>query len=185
MALRPYCEVLAPRSPVPVLLVPMTPTPELMLLPLMHQLAPVTEHDTVVTALIMPAAMTGSALSVAAAAPSTVMPSAAVPTRRVRALNLKANSLGDDARRTTRSQSRLNLRRRRAGENLTAPLSADSVPYVCRRRNTRPVLSSGAYGVMGGAGTWRAGRTVESPGSGAFAIDMSVAGLILVMRCPV
>jgi hypothetical protein len=89
VAFRPYCDVLAPRKPVPVLLVPLTPTPELVLLPLMHQLVPVTEHDTVVTALMMPAAVAGLALSAPAAAPRTVKPNAAPLKRRVRRLKIK------------------------------------------------------------------------------------------------
>ena len=44
VALRPYCDVLEPRKPVPVLLVPLTPMPELVLVPLMHQFAPVTRR---------------------------------------------------------------------------------------------------------------------------------------------
>ena len=75
-AFTPYWDVLAPLRPVPVLLVPTTPIPELVLLPLLHQLVPVTEHDTVVTAVMMPAAVAGLAPSAPAAAPSAVKPSA-------------------------------------------------------------------------------------------------------------
>ena len=83
-----------PRRPVPLLLVPMTPMPELLLFPLMHQLVPVTEHDTVVTAAMMPAAVAELALSAAAAAPIMVTPSAAAPRRWVRRLNFKSKLLG-------------------------------------------------------------------------------------------
>jgi hypothetical protein len=77
VAFTPYCDVLVPTTPLPLVLVPITPMPELALLPLMHQLVPVTEHDTLVTALTIPAPMAGLAPSVAAVAPSTVKPSAA------------------------------------------------------------------------------------------------------------
>ncbi len=120
VALRPYCDVLVPTTPVPLLLVPITPMPELELLPLMHQFVPVTEHETVVTAEMMPVARAGSALSAAAVAERTVRANAAAPKRRVRRSNFKIDPLGACARQ--------------AVEDGTARLSVRGVPFASRAK---------------------------------------------------